>query len=271
MRPAAPGSTIDASVVICTHNPRADYLARVLEGLRNQTLPKDRWELLIVDNSSQPPLCDHCDVSWHPAARHILETKVGLSWARQRGIKEALGDLIIFVDDDNVLDQSYLVEAIQIKTDWPFLGVWGSGSIQGDLEIELPDSLRKHESWLPVRHLATPCWGSLPFHDDVIPIGAGLCVRKEVAFSYVRSCNQSPVKIIGRQGNSLTGHEEVEISFVCCRDGLGMGVFPQLKMAHLIPKQRLSEEYFIRFVEGTCTSEFVLQLQSGGKLFRTLL
>ena len=41
---------LDASVIICTHNPRPDYFARVLDGLRNQTLPMHRWELLIVDN-----------------------------------------------------------------------------------------------------------------------------------------------------------------------------------------------------------------------------
>ncbi len=48
--------TLVISVIIPTHNPRMDYLARVLEALRGQTLPPERWELLIVDNNSQPPL-----------------------------------------------------------------------------------------------------------------------------------------------------------------------------------------------------------------------
>ena len=225
MPPKALDLMIDASVVICTHNPRPDYFGRVLEALRNQTLPFGRWELLIVDNASRVPLCDYFDVSWHPAARHVLETQVGLSWARQRGINEARSDLIVFVDDDNVLDPDYLAEALQIKLHWPFLGVWGSGTIQGDLEIALPESLRKHERWLPVRHLAAPCWANLPLSYDVIPIGAGLCVRKDVALSYVRYSSELSIHIVGRQGTSLTGHEEVEISFVCCRDGLGIGSF----------------------------------------------
>src|SRR2546421_8696932 len=108
----APNTMLDASVVICTHNPRSDYFVRVLDGLRNQTLPLHKWELLIIDNASRLPLASSWDISWHPAARHILESELGLSSARSRGIQEASADLIIFVDDDNVLDETYLAEAI---------------------------------------------------------------------------------------------------------------------------------------------------------------
>jgi glycosyltransferase involved in cell wall biosynthesis len=44
------------SVVIPTHNPRMDYLARVIDALRGQTLSKDLWELVIVDNGSREAL-----------------------------------------------------------------------------------------------------------------------------------------------------------------------------------------------------------------------
>jgi Glycosyl transferase family 2 len=249
-------TVLQASVIICAHNPRPDYFARVLDGLRNQTLPLHKWELLIVDNASRLPLASSWDISWHPTARHILESKVGLSWARQRGIQEASGDLIIFVDDDNVLDQGYLAEAINIQQDWPFLGAWGSGSIRGDLEVELPKSLRKYRSWLPVREVTAPRWSASC--EDVIPLGAGLCVCKKVAMAYRQFCDQSSIQITGRQGSSLSACEDTEILFVSCSLGLGIGIFPELKLTHLIPQQRVSEEYFVRFVEGTCLSTFLL-------------
>ena len=44
------------SVVLCTYNPRADYLQRCVHGLKAQTLPRERWEFIVVDNNSQPPL-----------------------------------------------------------------------------------------------------------------------------------------------------------------------------------------------------------------------
>ena len=249
---------LDASVIICTHNPRSDYFARVLDGLRTQTLPLHKWELLVVDNASQVPLASSCDISWHPTARHILESELGLTWARRRGIQEASADLIIFVDDDNVLDENYLAEAIKIGQEWPSLGAWGSGCIRGDLEVELPASLREHRSWLPLRDVTAPRWSNLSCCEDAMPMGAGLCVRKEVAVAYSQFCEQSSIQMTNRQGGAQFGKGDIEISFVCCSHGFGTAVFPRLKLTHLIPQHRLSEEYFVRIAEGTYISDFFL-------------
>ena len=215
---------LHASVIICTLDPRPDYIARVLDALRNQTLPFLEWELLVVDNGSRLPLVSSWDISWHPAARHILEPERGVAYARRRGIQEASADLIIFVDDDNVLDKEYLAEAIKIKQEWPFLGVWGSGSIRGEFEVEPQEKMR---SWLPVRELQGGRWsnlaGSLLFGfspEEGIPWGAGMCVRRDVADAYRRFFEQSSLKITGR----LKG-EDTEICFVSCRYGLGTGTF----------------------------------------------
>ena len=253
---------LDASVIICAHNPRSDYFARVLDALRNQTLPLHRWELLIVDNASRLPLASSWEISWHPNARHILESELGLAPARRRGIQEASADLIIFVDDDNVLDETYLAQAIKIRQEWPSLGVWGSGAIRGDFEVEPPERLRP---WLPVRKVTAPRWSNLAgrrlFGDspeDAIPWGAGLCVCKEVAIAYRQFCDHSSIQITGRQGASLVAGEDTEICFVCCSHGLGVGVFPELKLTHLIPQHRVSEDYIVRFAEGTCLSNILL-------------
>jgi glycosyltransferase involved in cell wall biosynthesis len=259
-----PSTMLDASVVICAHNPRPDYFARVLNGLRHQTLQFDRWELLIVDNESQLPLASRWDISWHPAARHLLERRLGLTWARHRGIQEASADLIIFVDDDNVLDETYLAEAIKLKHEWPYLGAWGSGSIRGELEVGLPESLRRHQSWLPLREVEAPRWSNLASYrkadaaEDVIPMGGGLCLRKNLAIAYIRLCHQSSIFLTDRQGDALSSAGDVEISWVCCSNGFGIGVFPELKLTHLIPQRRLSEDYFVRFTAEACLSEFLL-------------
>jgi Glycosyl transferase family 2 len=254
---------LDASVIICAHNPRSDYFARVLEGLRNQTLPPHKWELLIVDNASQVPLASSCDVSWHPTARHILERELGVAYARRRGIQEAAADLIIFVDDDNVLDESYLAKANKIGKESPCLGAWGSGCIRGDFEFEPRESLR---SWLPVREVTAPRWSNLAgVHllgespEEAIPWGAGLCVRKEVAIAYCQFCDQSSLQIISHQGEGLLGGEDTEMAFICCSRGLGVGIFPELKITHLIPQRRVSEDYIVRFAEGTSISNNLLR------------
>jgi glycosyltransferase involved in cell wall biosynthesis len=50
------------SVIVCTHNPRQDYLARALAALRDQTLPTNEWELLVVDNASDIHLARTIDL-----------------------------------------------------------------------------------------------------------------------------------------------------------------------------------------------------------------
>src|SRR5437867_3346180 len=67
----------DISVIVCTHNPRRDYLDRTLAALAAQTFRKDRWDLLLVDNASQEPL--RCELSWHARARQVGEATLGLA------------------------------------------------------------------------------------------------------------------------------------------------------------------------------------------------
>jgi glycosyltransferase involved in cell wall biosynthesis len=113
----------DLSVVICSHNPRADHFHRTLNSLKEQVLPLGKWELILVDNASAHPLAATWDLSWHPHGRHVAESKLGLSVARQRGMREAVSDLLVFVDDDNVLDKTYLLNAVAVSHNWPLLGV----------------------------------------------------------------------------------------------------------------------------------------------------
>src|SRR5262249_22321676 len=125
-------------VIICTHNPRRDYLRRVLDALRNQSLSKDRWELLLVDNASEKALTDEWDLKWHPHARHVREARLGLTFARVCGFRESVGETIVYVDDDNVLDSNYLGYARQALTEDASLGVCG-GKVIGEFEKSPPE------------------------------------------------------------------------------------------------------------------------------------
>ena len=90
------------SVIICTHNPYEDYSRRVLKALDLQTLCKDHWELLLIDNASAEPLSEKNDLSWPPPnAWHVREEELGLTPARLRGIRETCADILVFVDDIN--------------------------------------------------------------------------------------------------------------------------------------------------------------------------
>ena len=253
------------TVIICSYNPRPAYLERTLDSLRNQALPKEQWELFLIDNASRSPLAKTWDLSWHPHGRHILENELGLSVARLRGMKEAASDLLVFVDDDNVLDPNYLSEALQIKGEWPRLGVWGSGAIVPEFEVPPAEYVKKLTGYLALRQLTRACWSNVPCV-DATPWGAGLCVRANVADAYRRMSGEAAVMISGRRGNECLSGEDVEISYVACQLGLGMGVFPELKLVHLIKKERVSQKYLLKIYQGTATSNALLAYKWKGSL-----
>jgi hypothetical protein len=83
-------------------------------------------------------------------------------------------------------------------------------------------------------------------------------VRKPVALAYCQSYERSSIKITGRAGSATLSGEDKEIAIVSCIQGAGFGIFPDLKITHLIPRHRVSEDYIVRVVEGTRLSDLLL-------------
>ena len=137
-----------ASLILCTHNPRSDYLEEVLAGLRAQTLAPRKLELLLVDNASDEALAARWDLGWHPNGRHLREQELGLTPARIAGIEAAAAPILVFDDDDAILDADYLEIALEIAEAWPVLGAWGSGSPEGRFEVDPPEWAQPHLPWL---------------------------------------------------------------------------------------------------------------------------
>jgi len=246
------------SVVICTHNPRENYLRRVLDALRAQTLPKEQWELLLVDNASAQALAKTWDLSWHPQARHLREENLGLTHARLCGIAAAQGELLVFVDDDNVLRADYLEAALKIDADYPRLGAWG-GSCVGEYEVEPPAELRPWLAGLVVEKLTKPAWAMLRSWSSAGPAGAGMVVRQKLARRYCELARQEPLRLaLGRSGNRLASGEDGDIGLSGFDLGLGVGRFPELELTHLIPAERLTLEYMERLYEGFAFSGTIL-------------
>jgi glycosyltransferase involved in cell wall biosynthesis len=147
------------SVVICTHNPRDDYLGRTLDALRQQRLPKSEWELVVIDNASNPPLAGRLDLSWHPDFRLILEPEPGVIMARICGIREARHKVIVFVDDDNALAPDYLENSLSIAHNFPMIGAWGGQQIP-EFEAEPSPALADFLPFLALRQFSKAQWSN---------------------------------------------------------------------------------------------------------------
>ena len=245
------------SVIICTHNPRADFLARTLRGLRGQTLPAAQWELILVDNASRAPVA--ADLSWHPATRIVVEEEPGLTAARLRGIAEARTDLLIWVDDDNILAPDYLALAAALSVDRPDLGVWGCGHFNPEWEVAPAKDLTPFLEYLAVGRKPEDSISREPFAYASLPPGAGMCVRAIVARAYADSVRNDPRrKLLGRSGDSLGGCEDFDLGQTGIRCGFATGVFVRLRITHLMPAGRVGKEYLERLVEGHAYSTTIL-------------
>jgi glycosyltransferase involved in cell wall biosynthesis len=248
-------STPRVSVVICSHNPRPDHLERVLTALATQTLPRQDWELLLIDNASSAALADLYDLSWHDSARHVREDELGVAHARMRGMSEAKADLLVFFDDDNVPDSHYLNNAVQALDADPALGAAG-GKLIPSYETAPPP-------WFASLGISLACcdYGEQPIemtwpqvdakkraYPAQAPVTAGLVIRRAAWTAYLEDVRPDPVRIaLGRRGQELTSGEDNDIVMCLLGRGWKLAYLPQLRLDHLIPAHRLSPEYLERY------------------------
>jgi glycosyltransferase involved in cell wall biosynthesis len=253
------------SVIVCTHNPRLDYLRRTIGGLKRQTLSPGQWELLLVDNASDELLESTCDLSWHPFARHIREERIGLTAARLRGIKESRGELVVFVDDDNVLASDFLEQAMATAARYSHLGAFGAGMIRPEFATLPPPEVVGLLGLLALRTVPEVRWSNHYEDWRTIPWGAGLCVTREVANEYLELLNHiAHTATIDRNGECLYCGGDDLFSWVSVRLGKGFGLLPNLAVTHLIPAERLSRRYFLRLLRDKSMSSAIIRYHLSG-------
>ncbi len=239
------------SAIVCSHDPDKSGMDRVMEALRRQTMPREFWELMVVDNASPSRLSEDFEIDWHPCGRHLTEDRLGLTPARLCGMAASRGEILVFVDDDNILDPDYLEVAHWIGMRWPMLGSW-SGRIDPQFDSPPPEWTRPYWDMLAVRTPERDHWSSVIGFHEATPFGAGLCVRRRVAAYYANKLKQDDRHLaLDRRGSALLGCGDVDIAFAGCEMGLGMGVFTDLHLTHLIPDWRLTERYLARLAEAS--------------------
>src|SRR5947209_8654862 len=117
---------MDVSVIICTYN-RCESLRATLDGFCKLKGTADiAWELLVIDNNSKDQTREVCQTfSKQLPIRYIVETVQGQSAARNRGIVEATGSLLLFTDDDVDLDPEWISNYWNATARHPDVSIFG--------------------------------------------------------------------------------------------------------------------------------------------------
>lgn len=238
---------VTVSVVIPTHAPRADLLQRTMSALQAQTLAPDQWQLLLVDNASPEPLASDW-VAWHPRGRLVREPRLGLTQARLRGLAETTGELLVWVDDDNMLAPDYLERMLRAFAEHPELGAAGGvseaamlGPVPAWFKHGLaPIGCRDHGSqdiWMGWR-------GDDRHYPEAAPIGAGLAIRRSAMWLWADAVLNDPDRLsLGRTGRSLASGEDNDINLTLLAAGWRLLYLASARLTHLIPSQRLELAY----------------------------
>ncbi|MEI6946652.1 glycosyltransferase [Paraflavisolibacter sp. H34] len=242
---------MEISVIICTYNPKTSIFHRVLEALRVQRLSRDLWELIIIDNNSALPVAPRFDLAGHPSARVIRETRPGLSHARLAGIRAARGSLVVFVDDDNVLEENYLAVALDFYKAHPRVGCFG-GKSKPVFETHPPAwffhtgvnlGCQDYGDELHVSNY-TSAGRPVTGYPEKAPIGTGMVIQKEAFLLYLNEVATAPERLeLGRKGQSLSSGEDNDIVLTVVKKGYELAYVPQLVVHHLIPAKRYSRGY----------------------------
>jgi glycosyltransferase involved in cell wall biosynthesis len=104
------------SVCVCTYK-RPELLSQLLDSLSQQTLGLTDFEVIVVDNDQTASAKSNVGdaLQLHPGLeiRYDVEPTQGISYARNRTVALAKGELLAFIDDDEIAHPNWLFDLVQ--------------------------------------------------------------------------------------------------------------------------------------------------------------
>ena len=242
------------SVAICTYN-RSRLLRQTLEGVCRQDFPRDQFEVLVIDNAStddtEEVVRSFAGAECPP--RYVRETRQGLDHARNRAIAESRGEIIIFADDD-----------IVVQTDWitqmhaPFAGYDSDriGAVGGEVVPVFPDGA---PTWITASHRPLAYRRDLgPIPAPQSPMGANFAIPRRV-FAALGLFNTT----LDRHGDSLFSGGDEEMVRRIRRAGLEVWFSPKARVLHQMPHSRTTFRYAARHAFDSARSRVVDRSRTG--------
>jgi glucosyl-dolichyl phosphate glucuronosyltransferase len=259
-RAVSSSDVLRASVIVCTHNGGA-LVEGTLESLVSQDFPAEAFEILVVDNASTDatPEVIRGIAGRHPGRiRIVREDVLGLSSARNRGVREARGEVLAFTDDDARASPVWL-RALVDTCERPGIGCAG-GPV------------------LAVPGEPLPEWVTRPFLQYLALFDKGAEEVELFYNEYPRGVNMAYPRrsfrevglfspAFGVKGHSLLCYEEIELCYRLERLGRRILYVPDAGVSHVIRAERLTVAWFKRrfYAQGKSEAYFDL-VHHGPKL-----
>jgi GT2 family glycosyltransferase len=228
----------------------------------------EQAEIIVTDNASSPPVTLSELTTLSLPIRIVTEPELGSAHARLTALRTARGTLIVFVDDDNILGEHYLKNALTFMDAHPEVGALG-GKIEPEFSAKPNASILPHLGLLALRNFgeneAISNWNpdrrrEYPWN---APYGAGMVLRSSCATAYVNKVAQAKCFSVGRKGTrTLGGCEDVEIIlYGVLETGYQVAYSPRLHLTHIIPNHRITTDYLqkLAYESGISWGEFCVR------------
>lgn len=229
-----------ASVIVPTYGERPVYLNDALRSVQGQRLAGAEYEIVVIDNSPTGSAIETVNDVNRDAARPVRyarEPRAGLHNARHAGAREAHGEILVYIDDDVIVDQDWLKAVVSPFRD-PQVGCVGGKAVPL-WEAALPDwYLQFDAGYLSLLDLGEETkelkWPACVW-------GCNMAVRKSVLFS-VGGFN--PDGVGNKKRIWLRGDGECGLQEKIYKNGFKTVYEPKAWLQHRIPASRLTIEYF---------------------------
>ena len=233
---------IRLSIVIATYN-RATLLLDALKSVIRQSAPAQEWECVVVNNNSSDNTSERFAefAGEHPEynLRIVDEPNQGLSYARNRGIRESVGEYIAIIDDDEHIAEDFVAAYIKLFDSVPEAVAAG-----GPIVARYPTGRPRWMSCYTERPIANTMY----FGEEVrefpkgrVPGGGNMALRR----SAIRRYGVFDTSL-GYSGESLIGGEECDLFERLQIADAKYYYVPTAVMYHIIPREKLTKEYFAR-------------------------
>lgn len=244
---------IRLSLIIATYN-RAAPLLTALESVVRQDADAALWECVVVNNNSKDDTEERFAqfAARYPSLnlRMVRETQQGLSHARNRGIAESTGQYIAIIDDDERINEAFISSYICFFDAHP-----DAASAGGRIIPEYPSG---RPAWMS-RYVEQPIANPIDLGSAVrefpaghIPGGGNMALRRSAVVRY-GAFDPS----LGRVGGKLIGGEESDLFERLARGGERCFYVPDAVMWHIIPPEKLTDDYFARLCYNVGVSQRV--------------
>jgi glycosyltransferase involved in cell wall biosynthesis len=230
------------SIIICCYNS-GKRIGETLRYVAGQKLQSGLLcEVIVVNNASADDTVARATTAWQSfgksgiSFRIVDEPQAGLMYARKRALDEVKFEIVVFCDDDNHLEPSYVQRAWEIMDAHPEVGIAG-----GWIKPKLPVYPGK---WIEDFYgaLAIGKQGAEPGYVRHV-YGAGMVVRKGIMKKLTARGIQ--LSLTGRKGKAQTAGEDYELCLLIPLVGYKVFFSPELVLHHQIAADRLTKKKFI--------------------------